>query len=499
VRVLLTITTNAIEAATESATGRVAASDLGYLLHKHPDRVQAFDLPVGTAHVFYPEVSENRCTAALLLEVDPIGLVRGKRFGGDAFALAQYVNDRPYAASSVLAFALGKVGGTALKGRCAARPDLEGVPLPLRIAVPAVPCSGGADLVRRLFTPLGWDVTARTLALDPQVPAWGDSRYVDLVLEGTMPLADALSHLYVLLPVLDGAKHYWVSTDEVDKLVRNSGAWLSSHPERDLVTRRYLRHQRSFVADATARLEALDDTASDASELDATASADGSEPEPPTTLVRLRAAAVLSALRDVGAHRVVDLGCGEGALLRELLADPTFTEVVGVDVAAGALERAGRRLALERMPDSMRGRLTLRQSSATYRDRAMEGYDAVVLMEVVEHLDLDRLPALERSVFGHARPASVAVTTPNAEYNVRYERLTAGTMRHPDHRFEWTRSEFAAWASGVAERYGYAVELRPVGEEDPLLGPPTQLGLFRRAAVSLSPADESPSVDGGAA
>ncbi|MBC9822166.1 3' terminal RNA ribose 2'-O-methyltransferase Hen1 [Terrabacter sp. MAHUQ-38] len=492
---LLTITTNA----TESATGRVPASDLGYLLHKHPDRVQAFDLPVGTAHVFYPEVSEDRCTAALLLEVDPIGLVRGKRFGGDAFALAQYVNDRPYAASSMLAVALGKVWGTALKGRCAARPDLEGVPLPLRIAVPAVPCSGGVDLGGRLFAPLGWDVTARTVALDPQVPAWGDSRYVDLVLEGTMPLADALSHLYVLLPVLDGAKHYWVSTDEVDKLVRNSGAWLASHPERDLVTRRYLAHQRSFVVDATARLDALDDTASsaftDASELDATA--DGSEP--PTPLVRLRAAAVLSALRDVGAHRVVDLGCGEGALLRELLTDPSFTEVVGLDVAAGVLERAERRLALERMPDSVRARLTLRQSSATYRDRALEGYDAVVLMEVVEHLDLDRLPALERSVFGHARPASVVVTTPNAEYNVRYERLPGGAMRHPDHRFEWTRAEFGVWAAHVAERYGYAVELRPVGEADPLLGPPTQLALFRRDAVSVRAGNDTSSVSGGAA
>jgi 3' terminal RNA ribose 2'-O-methyltransferase Hen1 len=144
------------------------------------------------------------------------------------------------------------------------------------------------------------------------------------------------------------------------------------------------------------------------------------------------------------------------------------------------------------MPDSVRARLTLRQSSATYRDRALEGYDAIVLMEVVEHLDPDRLPALERSVFGHARPASVIVTTPNSEYNVRYERLAAGTMRHPDHRFEWTRAEFAAWAGAVGDAYGYAVELRPVGEVDDELGPPTQLALFTRAPVATA-------VDGGAA
>jgi 3' terminal RNA ribose 2'-O-methyltransferase Hen1 len=490
--VLLTITT--------TATGTTVASDLGYLLHKHPDRVQSFELPVGTAHVFYPESDERRCTAALLLEVDPVGIVRGKRFGGDGFALAQYVNDRPYAASSMLAVALGKVWGTALKGRCPARPDLEGAALPLTVAVPALPCSGGVDLVRRLFAPLGWQVRADAVALDPEVPRWGDSRYADVTLTGTMPLADALSHLYVLLPVLDGAKHYWVSTDEVDKLVRNAGAWLGSHPERDLVTRRYLKHQREFVAEATERLDALDDVAAESLQPEPTTGGDGDDVEPATPLVRLRSAAVLAALRDTASHRVVDLGCGEGALLRELLADPAFTEVVGVDVAPGALERAERRLALERMPDSVRARLTLRQSSATYRDRALEGFDAVVLMEVVEHLDPDRLPALERSVFGHARPAAVVVTTPNAEFNVRYERLATGAMRHPDHRFEWTRAEFGRWASAVAETHGYAVELRPVGEVDPEVGSPTQLALFRR--VDLRPdsaADADLTSEGGAA
>ena len=491
-RVLLTITT--------TATGTTVASDLGYLLHKHPDRVQSFELPVGTAHVFYPESDEQRCTAALLLEVDPIGLVRGKRFGGDGFALAQYVNDRPYAASSMLAVALGKVWGTALKGRCPARPDLEGAALPLTVTVPALPCSGGIELVERLFAPLGWHVRADAVALDPDVPRWGDSRYAEVTLTGTMPLADALSHLYVLLPVLDGAKHYWVSTDEVDKLVRNAGAWLGSHPERDLVTRRYLKHQGVFVAEATERLDALDDVAPESLQPESLSvePTGGDEVEPATPLVRLRSAAVLAALRDTASHRVVDLGCGEGALLRELLADPAFTEVVGVDVAAGALERAERRLGLERMPDSVRARLTLRQSSATYRDRALEGFDAVVLMEVVEHLDLDRLPALERSVFGHARPAAVVVTTPNAEFNVRYERLGAGGMRHPDHRFEWTRAEFGRWASALAETHGYAVELRPVGEVDPELGSPTQLALFRRVDLRQDGSAHS-TTEGGAA
>jgi 3' terminal RNA ribose 2'-O-methyltransferase Hen1 len=450
------------------------ATDLGYLLHKHPDRAQQFEMSGGIAHVFYPEATEERCTVALLLELDPVGLVRDRR-RGDAFALGQYVNDRPYAASSMLAVALGKVFRTALAGRCDARPELVGRPLPLEVALPAVSSGGGARLVRDLFEPLGWDVEAEPTPLDPTVPEWGESRYVDVRLRGEVVLSRALSHLYVLLPVLDGAKHYWISTDEVDKLVRAGGGWLADHPQRELITQRYLKHQRALVATATARLAEVDDLPGEALD-NAVDDADS----PALPLVALRRQAVVAALRDARAARVVDVGCGEGALLRDLIRDPGFSEVVGVDVSPRALELAERRLGLDRMPDSQRARLRLLQSSLTYRDRRLAGYDAVVLMEVVEHVDPERLPALEGAVFAHARPATVVVTTPNAEHNVRFEGLAAGAMRHPDHRFEWTRAELAAWANGVCERTGYSVRFEPIGEDDPEVGPPTQLAVFTR-------------------
>jgi 3' terminal RNA ribose 2'-O-methyltransferase Hen1 len=190
------------------------ATDLGFLLHKHPGRVSSFSVSVGQAHVFYPEATDARCTVALLLEVDPIGLVRGKRFGGgDAFSLAQYVNDRPYAASSMLAVALGRVFRTAMTGRCDARPELVGQRLPLTLHVPALPARGGVEVVERLFAPLGWTVEAEPIALDPTIASWGDSRYVDLRLTGECTLAAALNHLYVLLPVLDDAKTTgWAAT-----------------------------------------------------------------------------------------------------------------------------------------------------------------------------------------------------------------------------------------------------------------------------------------------
>jgi 3' terminal RNA ribose 2'-O-methyltransferase Hen1 len=350
------------------------------------------------------------------------------------------------------------------------------------VRVPALPCRG-TDLARRLFEPLGWAVSATAVPLDPSFPEWGDSRYVNLCLAGEQRLAEALNHLYVLMPVLDDAKHYWVTTDEVDKLVRAGAGWLRDHPERDLISNRYLAHRHDLTRAALARLADVDDI--DAEALDnavaaGAAGADAGGTDPPVPLVEQRRGAVLAALRSTGARRIADLGCGEGALLASLLADPTVSEVVGVDVSARALELAARRLRLEQLPESRRDRLRLFQSSLTYRDERLAGLDAVVLMEVIEHVDPSRLAAVERSVFGAARPTTIVVTTPNAEHNVRFDWLAPGAFRHRDHRFEWTRPQFCAWAQRVATTYGYRARFLPVGTDDPDVGPPTQMAVFDR-------------------
>lgn len=475
------------------------ATDLGFLLHKHPGRAQAFSTSYGTAHVFYPEADDRRCTAALLLEVDPVALVRrgkGKGRGGapDA-ALAQYVNDRPYAASSLLAVALSSVFSSAMRGVCNARPERAGQPLPLRIEVPALPARGGPELVRRLFEPLGWNVTAEPVALDAEFPEWGDSRYVRLVLEsGASTLAEALRHLYVLLPVLDDAKHYWVSSDEVDKLLRAGEGWLPEHPEQKLITSRYLSRRWSLTRQAMERLELVRLAEADDSEvedIDNAVEAETEAEEKPAPLAVQRREAILDALRASGAARVLDLGCGQGQLVQALLKDARFTEIVGLDVSVRALTIAGRRLKLDRMGERQAARVRLLQGSLAYTDNRLKGYDAAVLSEVIEHLDLPRLPALEYAVFGSARPRTVLVTTPNVEYNVRWESLPAGHARHGDHRFEWTREEFRAWATAVAERHGYDVAFRPVGPEDPEVGSPTQMAVFVMNTATIDAAKEA--------
>ena len=479
-------------------TTRAPATDLGFLLHKHPGRVQSFDVSSGTAHVFYPEAASERCTAALLLEVDPVGLVRGPGEG-----ITHYVNDRPYAASSLLAVALKGVFGTALTGRCDARPELAATAIPLEIRVPALRCTGGAELATRVFRPLGWYVRAETLLLDP--PSWGASAYLDLQLIGMVRLADALNHLYVLLPALDDAKHYWVSTDEVDKLVRAGAGWLAGHPEKELITRRYLAHRRALTNSALARLAETDDL--DPAELDNAvpdepvldepvldeAVLDEAVPEeavpeqecaepPVTPLAVRRREAVLTVLRESGVRTVGDFGCGEGALTAALLQNTTFSQVVAVDVSARALRVAARRLRLDWMPEMRHARLKLFQSSLTYRDERLAGLDAAVLMEVIEHVEPDRLAALERVVFGFAAPGMVVVTTPNREHNAEYGMLE-GALRHRDHRFEWTRAEFRDWASRVADGYGYAVRFLGAGPES-AAGPPTQMAVFTRSGVA---------------
>jgi 3' terminal RNA ribose 2'-O-methyltransferase Hen1 len=454
---------------------RPPAGDLGYLLHKHPDRVQRFDLPFGAAHVFYPERSDDRTTAALLLDVDPVGLVRrGVRFA----RLDQYVNDRPYVASSFLSVALSRVFTTALAGTCNARPDLPDAALPLEARLAVVPIAGGEEVARRVFEPLGYALDLVQHPLDEQFPEWGASRYFTLHLRGEVRLRDLLTHLYVLVPVLDAQKHYWIGRDEVDKLLARGEGWLGSHPHRELIVNRYLKHQRPLAREALEQLLADEEPAPD-EELEERA-AEEQAVEEPMRLNEQRHGAVVAALRAASARTVLDLGCGNGKLVRALLDDPRFERIAGVDVSHAALQIAASRLRLDRMPPRQRERVELFQTALTYRDRRLEGFDAAALVEVVEHLDPPRLRSFARVVFAHARPKTVVVTTPNREYNAKFEGLPAGDLRHRDHRFEWTRAEFEAWAGAVSGAHGYGVRFVPVGPEDTELGAPTQMAVFDR-------------------
>lgn len=411
------------------------------------------------------------------MDVDPVGLVRNRRGpSGEGRTLEQYVNDRPYVASSFLSVALARVFGSAMSGKSKEHEELVNAPLPLCSKISMLPCRGGEGFLRRLFEPLGYEVTARQHALDENFPEWGDSPYFTVELSAQVPLRDLLTHLYVLVPVLDNEKHYWVGDEEVEKLLRRGEGWLASHPERETIAHRYLKYRRSLAHEALARL--LEEEVSDPDAAEEAHDTEEEKVERPLSLNERRQAAVLAALKSAEAKRVIDLGCGEGRLLKALLEDRSFSEVVGMDVSHRALEIAADRLRFDRMPPKMRERVKLIQGSLTYRDKRLAGFDAATVVEVIEHLDEGRLSAFERVLFEFAKPKTVVLTTPNVEYNVNFEGLPAGRLRHKDHRFEWTRAEFQAWAESVAMRYDYAVRFLPIGEEDEQTGSPTQMGVF---------------------
>ena len=444
-------------------TSHQPASDLGYLLHKHPERCQSFEMSFGQAHVFYPKVSPERTTAAMLLDVDPVGMVRGKG-REQSFALGHYVNDRPYVASSFLSVAISQVYGTAMSGRCKDRQELADTAIPLTARLDVLAVRGGADFLQRIFEPLGYTVEAQRHPLDEQFPEWGESPYFSVTIAGTKKLSELLTHLYVLIPVFDNGKHYFVGDDELEKLLEKGAGWLATHPEKEQITRRYLRHRSSLYREALARL-VEEEPVADADD-EPTVLGPEETLEQTVSLNEQRHGTVLAALRGSGARSVLDLGCGEGKLLRELMADRQFERIVGLDVSIRSLEIAHRRLNLDRLPERQAERIKLIHGSLIYRDQRLANFDAAAVVEVIEHLDPPRLSALERVLFEFARPKTVVVTTPNREYNVKWETLPAGQFRHADHRFEWTRQEFQDWANRVAAQHGYAVRFVPVGQVD---------------------------------
>ena len=333
---LLTISTAGAEQGQPS--GAAPATELGFLLHKHPDRVQHFSLPFGTAHVFYPEASASKCTAALLLEVDPVGLVRGRAgsSGETSGPLDAYVNDRSYVASSFLSVAISRVFGSALAGTCHQRPELVDMQWPLEATVAVLPQKRGMDLLTQMFEPLGYEVESTRHPLDSSNESWGDSPYSTVTLRRTGTLRELLAHLYVLIPVLDLEKHYFIGEAEVEKLLRHGEGWLATHPAKEAITFRYLRRRVSLARRALERLRQVDEI----SPGDADATSEEVSLERPMRLHDVRLQVVHEHLSRLGARTVVDLGCGEGKLLQRLLRDKQFTRVVGMDTSIRVLERA---------------------------------------------------------------------------------------------------------------------------------------------------------------
>ncbi len=454
-------------------------SDLGYLLHKNPTRHYTRSSPVGQVHVLYPEVTATQAQALILLEVDPVAGVRQKR--GHTLGMDQYVNDRSFVAGSLLSVALAQHLASALNGHAKERPERVHEALPLKLTLAAVASRGGPELFETLFTPLGYRWRAERYAYAEGLAEDRESPYYTLTLEHCLPLQKALQHLYILLPVLDRYKHYYYDKAEVEKLLRHGEGWLEDHPAQQFIVRRYLSHRPTLAQQALAQLAQMAPE-----DVDTQPGAEEQQLEAPLSLNKQRIACVVDYVNEVlasdsSAKRLIDLGCGEGQVLQALLKHTALSEMVGVDVSSHELERAERRLKLERMPEYQQRRLQLHQSSALYSDSRLHGADMVILVEVIEHLEPYQLERLARVVFGEMQAKRLWISTPNREYNSVFG-MHPAHLRHSDHRFEWTRAEFQSWCQGQAMTYGYTVSFGGIGPEDAQHGHPTQWARFKEAS-----------------
>lgn len=440
--------------------------DIGFLFHKNPSRPQEFEMTYGKAYVFYPEVSNKSTTIALLLDINPLDLARGKE-EGEARGLFDYVNDRPYVASSFMSSTIANVFGTALSGKCKEKDELLEEKLDLTAKIHMLPCRGNKELIYKVFEPLGYKIEVQTFLSDEAFKEWGESKYINLTLSNNIRLQDLLKHIYVLIPVFDNQKHYYMGKDEVDKLLRHGESWLKEHPHSKIIIKRYFENKKSYINKVTKQI----------------GEENGSEEnkkvsEEKLTLNRERLNAVVNTIKEYNGKKVLDLGCGEGRLIKLLLKDRGIEKITGVDVSISTLDRAKTKLKIHDLPEKIKGKLKIIQSSALYYDKRFLEHDTICLVEVIEHLDLSRLEALENVVFKLVHPKNIIITTPNIEYNVNYINLGENSLRHGDHRFEWTEKEFINWSNTICNKYGYKVEFKYIGEEDKNRKTPTQMGVF---------------------
>jgi 3' terminal RNA ribose 2'-O-methyltransferase Hen1 len=455
------------------STSHQPATDLGYLLHKNPSGSFARNLTFGTVQVVFPEANDERTTAALLVDIDPVALVRRK---GEAPGSAErYVNDRPYTANSFVSVALAEAFGTAMGGRSKERQSVADMPIPLDIRIPVLRVTSGEEMLRRLFAPLGYEVETALAPLDENFQEWGPSPYFDVTLRGTVRIQDALRHLYILLPVLDSKKHYYMDAAEVEKILSKGEGWLADHPEKLHILRTSLGRKPSLIADALEQLSNAEVAVGTAPP--AVAEESEAEPVKKLSLHAQRHQRVAELVREIRPRSVVDLGCGEGKLIRQLIPIQGIERILGLEVSYHTLESAIRKFNPEDGGARYGNRLEFIHGSLVYRDKRIEGFDVATVVEVIEHMAAGRLHAFEQVLFRYAQPKTVIVTTPNREYNALYNEIE---LRHDDHRFEWTRAEFEEWASGVADRHGYGVRFEGIGEAAPHHGSPSQMAVFSR-------------------
>lgn len=491
------------------ATGE-GAKMLSFLLSKNPQNLYDRSEKGYRVRLTYTVFTDTEVEAVLIVTPDPVELVKNSP---DVYDITQYINDREFVTSSLFCSYARSALGTALNGRPKEEYS-EWVNHAFNLTISFGPVASDLPdaVINDLFEYLGYEVTIERGQADYrfQLKERSSARFISI--SGLSTVQAALKQLFVLIPVLDNYKHYYLSEQEIDKLQRYGEGWLDRHPLRELIIKRSLRFQdlidqaaliygdkrweqpaegynvwkpavgREEIA-KTAEIKGIEEL-EELEELDGIDEAerlDGEsarESAPFVSLNEQRYQAIVKIVENIPAKQtLVDFGAGEGKLSVRLGFIPGVKEILAVEPTERAQLRA-----IERFDKAARREAFVKPipvwGSLFYYDERLRCKDVMILCEVIEHIDEYRLPGTMECLFKEYQPKTLIVTTPNAEYNAFYQ--MPEKMRHKDHRFEWTRQEFSEWCNGWANLYPYEVQIEGIGDQTEEYGQPTQTAIFTR-------------------
>lgn len=439
---------------------------ISYLLSKNPSNLYDRDEKGSRVRLVYTAFTEEETELLIYVTPDPVELVRNSP---NTFDITQYINDREFAVSSLFCSYIKSALATALNGK--PKDDfIKWVDYKFDLILGFGPVASDLPdaVIESIFTPIGYEVKIERGITDYsfKLKSRSSARYINLT--GRQTLQNAIRHLFILIPVLDNYKHYYMDKSEVDKLERYGTGWLDDHPMRDLIIKRALKFKELISEVASPKKEDLLQGDSEPVE----------ESEIKVRLNEQRYQTIVDIVTKLPQKEtVVDFGSGEGKLSVRLGFIPGVKEVLAVEPSQVSQLRAIRKIDKVR---SSEGFVAPTQvwGSLFYFDTRLCDKDVMILSEVIEHIDEYRLAPIIETVFAQYSPKTLIINTPNYEYNVVFE--MKDNLRHSDHRFEWTREQFSLWCKELGARYNYSVNIGGIGEEDTDHGFPTQIAIFSK-------------------
>jgi 3' terminal RNA ribose 2'-O-methyltransferase Hen1 len=431
---------------------------ISYLLAKNPNNLYERNHKGHLVRLFYSKFTETELEVTIFVTPDPIEMVKNN---SNSYDITHYINDREFAVSSIFCSFIRSALGTALNGQ-PKEEHLKWVnhPFSFNFEFGPVVSSLSDEKLMNLFEPIGYEVTINRPEIEYSFPIKTKSSARYLSIKGMKTLQEGLRHLFVLIPVIDNYKHYFIDEKEIEKLERYGEGWLEQHPLRDLIYRQALRFKEIYSL--------VENSSKDEKKV---------EPVKKVRLNELRYEKIVNAVSQMKPRSVVDFGSGEGKLSVQLGFVEGITEILAVEPSESAslkaLERFNKVKNKEKfvIPELLWG-------SLFYYDERLKDKDVIILCEVIEHIDETRLPKAMDTLLHDYQPGALIITTPNREYNELYD--MEEHLRHNDHRFEWTRAEFRQWCTERNYSNDYELLFDGIGEEHPSHGFPTQMCIFKR-------------------